>query len=188
MKNKLVEKKEGIVSRLNIFIENIYSEFKVNEKVFDDSKVLNGTKKILKYFLDTEEVFSKSCLKGYDYETLSFDIVFCDNEKIHEINREYRNKDMPTDVITFALFADSAPEERFIFDEEINLGEILISLDKTLEQAQVNGHSFSQELFFLISHGIMHLLGFDHLSEKELEYMLEQQQKSMEKVNVKIFA
>ena len=110
------------------------------------------------------------------------------NDKIHEINRDYREKDKPTDVITFALFADSDEEERFIFDDEINLGEILISLDKTQEQAQSNDHSFSEELFFLISHGIMHLLGFDHMSEKELEYMLDQQQKSMEKVNVKIFS
>ena len=176
------------MSKLNIFIENIYSEFEVDGKTFDEKKVLSGTKKILKYFLESQEVFTQSCLKDYDYKILSFDIVFCDNEKIHEINRDYREKDRPTDVITFALFADSSPEERFIFDNEINLGEILISLDKTLEQAQSNGHSFSEELFFLISHGIMHLLGFDHLSEKELEYMLEQQQKSMEKVNVKIFA
>ncbi len=174
--------------KANIFIENIYSEFKTDEKSIDEKKVLSGTKKILKFFLESEEIISQSCLANYDYKTLSFDIVFCDNEKIHEINRDYRNKDKPTDVITFALFADSAEEERFIFDDEINLGEILISLDKTSEQAQSNKHSFAEELFFLISHGIMHLLGYDHLSEKELEYMLEQQKKSMEKVNVKIYA
>lgn len=172
----------------NIFIENIYSDFKTNEGLFDEKKVLNGTKKILKYFLNSEEIIKNSCLKDYEYKTLSFDIVFCNDEKIHEINRDYRDKDRPTDVITFALFADSSEEERFIFDDEINLGEILISLDKTQEQAQNNNHSFGDELFFLISHGIMHLLGYDHLSEKELEYMLDQQQKSMEKVNVKIFS
>ena len=172
----------------NIFIENIYDDFKIDELIIDEKKVLTGTKKILKYFFDTEEILKNSCLDGYNYKTLSFDIVFCDNEKIHEVNRDYRDKDKPTDVITFALFADSAEDERFIFDEEINLGEILISLDKTKEQAQNNNHSFGDELFFLISHGIMHLLGYDHLSEKELEYMLDQQQKSMEKVNVKIFS
>ena len=175
------------MTKLNVFIENIYPDFNLEEKIIDEKKVLTGTKKILKYFLESEEIIDKSCLKGYEYKTLSFDIVFCDNEKIHEINRDYREKDRPTDVITFALFADSAEEERFIFDDEINLGEILISFDKTQEQAVSNNHSFGEELFFLISHGIMHLLGFDHLSEEELEYMLNQQQKSMEKVNVKVF-
>lgn len=174
--------------KTNIFIENIYSDFKIDDFVLDEKKILTGTKKILKYFLGSEEVLKNSCLKGYDYKTLSFDIVFCDNEKIHEINRDYREKDRPTDVITFALFADSSEDERFIFDDEINLGEILISLDKIHEQAKSNNHSFGDELFFLISHGIMHLLGYDHLSEEELEYMLEQQQKSMEKVNVKVFS
>ena len=145
-----------------------------------------GTKKILKYFLGNDEIVKKSCLNGYEYKTLCFDIVFCDNEKIHEINREYRHIDRPTDVITFALFADSDEESRFIFDDEINLGEIMISLDKTKEQAQEKEHSFGEELFFLISHGIMHLLGFDHPTEDTLGFMLDEQEKSMEKVDVKI--
>lgn len=174
--------------KANIFIENIYTDFNCDEKKIDEKKVLNGTKKILKYFLESGEIISQSCLANYDYKILSFDIVFCDNEKIHEINREYREKDRPTDVITFALFADSEEDERFIFDNEINLGEILISLDKTQEQAINNNHSFGDELFFLISHGIMHLLGFDHLTENDLEFMLNQQKKSVEKVNVKVFS
>ena len=71
---------------------------------------------------------------------------------------------------------------------EINLGEILISLDKTQEQAESNNHEFGRELFFLISHGIMHLLGYDHPTEEELNFMLFHQEKSMEKVNVKVLA
>lgn len=165
----------------NIFIENIYPDFEI-----DDKKVLLGTKKILKYFLENKDIFENSCLSKEKFKTISFDIVFCNNDKIHEINREYRQKDRPTDVITFALFADSLPEERFVFDEEINLGEIIVSLDKTFEQSKDKNHSFGEELFFLISHGIMHLLGYDHQTESELEFMLDQQGKSMEKVNVKI--
>lgn len=170
------------MTKLNIFIENIYSDFNINEK-----NVLLGTKKIIKYFLETSEVFNQSCLAEYDFKTLSFDVVFCDDKKIHEINKEYRQKDRPTDVITFALFADSSPEERFIFDDEINLGEIIVSLDKTIEQAKEKEHSFENELFFLISHGIMHLLGFDHLNDEDLTFMLNQQSKSMESVNVKVY-
>lgn len=168
---------------LNIFIENTYPAFKLDEK-----KLLLGTKKILKFFLKKTEVFGISCLNEYEFKTLSFDIVLCDNSKIHEINRDYRGKDRPTDVITFALFADSKPEERIIFDNEINLGEILISLDKTKEQAILNRHSFGDELFFLVSHGIMHLLGFDHPDENTLEFMLSYQAQSMENIDVEIYA
>ena len=171
------------MASLNIFIENIYPEKKIDEK-----KVLTGTKKIFKYFLENQTIVEKSCLSEYDYKTICFDIVFCDNEKIHEINREYRKIDRPTDVITFALFADSDKEDRFIFDNEINLGEIIISLDKTAEQAEEKKHTFGKELFFLISHGIMHLLGFDHPTEETLQFMLEEQEKSMEKVNVQIYS
>lgn len=171
------------MTKLNIFIENIYPQFSLDEK-----KVLAGAKKVMKYCLESNEVLDSSCLKSLDYNTLTFDIVFCDNTKIHEINREYREKDRATDVITFALFADSSPEERFIFDGEINLGEILISLDKTQEQAESNNHEFGRELFFLISHGIMHLLGYDHPTEEELNFMLFHQEKSVEKVNVKVLA
>lgn len=169
------------MTKSNIFIESIYPEFEVETR-----KVFVGTKKILKYFLENDEILEKSCLNNEVFKTLSFDIVFCNDEKIHEINREYRKKDRPTDVITFALFADSAPEERFVFDGEINLGEVIISLDTTLQQSKEKNHSFGEELFFLISHGIMHLLGYDHQTETELQFMLNQQGKSMEKVNVKI--
>lgn len=166
-----------MMPKINIFIENIYPRFEI-----DDKKVLTNTKKITKYFIQNTEIVEKSCLSGYIYKTLCFDIVLCDNAKIHEINRDYREKDRPTDVITFALFADSSPEERFIFDDEINLGEIFVSLDKTKEQSLEKGHSLEDELYFLISHGIMHLLGFDHNTEREYQYMMSEQSKSTEKI------
>lgn len=59
--------------------------------------------------------------------------MYCDSVKTHEINREYRNKDYPADIITFAIFADS--EDKFVFDGEINLGEVIIALDKVIEEA-----------------------------------------------------
>ena len=164
--------------KTNIFIENIYSDFKINNLVLDEKKILTGTKKILKYFLETEEVLKNSCLKDYDYKLLSFDIVFCDNEKIHEINREYREKDRPTDVITFALFADAPKEEQFVFDNEIHLGEMMISLDKIEEQAKENNVTFDDEIHYIIAHGILHLLGFDHLTEGDYNYMVEIQNRA----------
>ena len=161
---------------INIFIENTYEDF---AQKLDLAQVTNDAISMVKAFLNKQNLVDASCLKDYDFKLLYFDIVFCDNKKIHEINREYRQKDSPTDVITFAIFADSPKEERFIFDNEINLGEIIISLDKALEQSKSLDHgnnSFKEELYFLIAHGILHLLGYDHQDEKSLVEMWNIQQ------------
>ncbi len=155
---------------LNIFIENIYPDFKINEV-----EVLDNLKKITSYFLGKQEIMNNSCFIGYKFETLCFDVVLCDNHKIHEINKDYRHKDRPTDVISFAIFADSPEEERFIFDEEINLGEIIVSLDKVKEQSEEHNQSFEEELYFLLSHGVLHLFGFDHLTDEDYNFMVKAQ-------------
>jgi len=155
---------------INIFSENINSNYEIKERKF-----INTAKKVLKYYLS--EIEDSSCLKGYDYKTLSFDILYCDSIKTHEINKEYRNKDYPADIITFAIFADS--EEKFVFDGEINLGEIIIALDKVEEEAKKKGKSFDDELCFLISHGIMHLLGFDHQTEEDYNFVVGMQNKAL---------
>lgn len=166
---------------LNIFLENICENF---EPAPDMRQLTDNTKKMLAFFLDNEEWVKKSCLNGEDFKTLSFDVVFCDNEKIHEINRDYRQKDTPTDVISFAIFADSEPAERFVFDEEINLGEIIISLEKTKQQAEENSHSFLDELYFLLAHGILHLAGYDHQTEETLAEMWNMQKEMTGAINV----
>lgn len=156
----------------NIFSENIYPEWEIDEKFFIDI-----AKKILKFYLNQEEVVENSCLKGYDFDTISFDFLYCDSVKTHEINREYRNKDYPADIITFAIFADS--DEKFIFDGEINLGEVIIALDKVIEEAAKKGVTKEYELSFLISHGILHLLGFDHQTEEDYNFIMELQNKAL---------
>lgn len=158
---------------INVFIENTYSEFNV-----DEVKISDNVKKISDFIIKNEDIFSKSCLKDYKFSILSFDIVLCDNEYIHKINKEYRNKDSATDVITFAIFADSEPDERFILDEEINLGEIIVSLDKIKEQSLENNVTFDSELYYLISHGILHLLGFDHQNQDDYDFMVNNQNKA----------
>ena len=164
------------LKNIDIFIENTYENF---AQLPDLAVVTKDALEMVNNFLDNEEWVKNSCLNGYDFDLLYFDIVLCDDEKIHEINREYRQKDSPTDVITFAIFADSSPEERFIFDNEINLGEIIISLDRTLAQShdlQHGNNSFNKELYFLIAHGILHLLGYDHQDEDSLMKMWNIQQ------------
>ena len=159
----------------NIFSENIYPYWKVDENFFIDI-----AKKILDFYLS--EVLSVSCLNGYDYEVISFDFLYCDSKKTHEINREYRDKDYPADIITFAIFADS--EEKFIFDGEVNLGEVIIALDKVIEEADKKGVSKEHELAFLISHGILHLLGFDHQTEENYNFIVELQNRALEYVKI----
>ena len=81
-------------------------------------------------------IYENCCLKDYEYDTVAFDFLFCDSNKTHQINKDYRGKDYPADIITFAVFADSPVEERFVLDLEINLGEIIIGLDKIVRKQQ----------------------------------------------------
>lgn len=95
-----------------------------------------------------------------------FNIIIVDNEKIHEINREYRNVDRETDVISFAL-EDNMDVN---YKDFRLLGDIYISIDKCYEQALEYGHSRVREICFLATHGILHLLGYDHMdSDDEVE-------------------
>ena len=120
-----------------------------------------------------------------EFDTISFDILYCNGEKTHQINKEYRDKDYVADIITFAIFADTAPEERFIFDNEINLGEIILALDKITQSAQEKGVTKEEELCFLIAHGIMHLLGFDHQTEEDYNFIVEAQKLALNKIKDK---
>ena len=109
--------------------------------------------------------------------------MYCDSVKTHEINKEYRHKDYPADIITFAIFADS--DEKFVFDGEINLGEILIALDKIKEEALKKGVKDEEELAFLISHGILHLLGFDHQTEEDYNFVVALQIEALQSIGIK---
>ncbi len=163
------------MTKLNIFSENIYPDWQVDEK-----KCITVAKKILKFYM--LQVGEKTCLAGFDYDTISFDFLYCDSKKTHEINREYREKDYPADIITFAIFADS--EEKFIFDGEINLGEVIIALDKVIEEAEKKEVTKEYELAFLISHGILHLLGFDHQTEEDYNFIIDLQNRALEYVKI----
>lgn len=165
------------MTKFLVVSENIYQEWKIDEK-----KYIDIAKKILKFYLSLPEVSNSSCLNGFEYKSISFDILYCDSKKTHEINREYRNKDYPADIITFAIFADS--EEKFIFDGEINLGEVIIALDKVMEEAEKKESKKEYELSFLISHGILHLLGFDHQTEEDYNFIIDLQNRALEYVKI----
>ena len=159
---------------INIFTENIYPNWDEHTG-FDEFKVITNTRKIVDFYL--EQLTDVSCLEGFKYNTLTFDILFCDSKKTHQINKEYREKDYPADIITFAIFADD--EAKFILDEEINLGEIILALDKVKEEADKHNVSKEYELYFLIAHGILHLLGFDHQTEEDYNFVVSVQRKAL---------
>ncbi|ALS00808.1 rRNA maturation factor [Enterococcus silesiacus] len=103
-------------------------------------------------------------------------VTFMDNAGIQVINRDYRGKDVPTDVISFALEEEGEDELPIIFEDEEaafprNLGDIMISTERAVEQATEYGHSVERELGFLAVHGFLHLNGYDHMEpddEKEM--------------------
>ncbi len=164
--------------QINVFVENTYENYEI-----DEVKAYNDAIKITNFLFAQDEVMKDSCLAGEEYEQVFFDIVFMNNEEIHTVNKEYRKKDAPTDVITFAMFADSPQEERYIFDGEVHLGEIMVSLDKIEEQAKENNVSFEEELHYIIAHGVLHLLGFDHQTEPEYNFMVDYQNRAKAIVN-----
>ncbi|USK58842.1 rRNA maturation RNase YbeY [Peribacillus asahii] len=109
-------------------------------------------------------------------EGTELSVTFVDNARIQEINKEYRDKDAATDVISFAL-EEMGEEEIEIIGADMPrvLGDIIISIERTKEQAEEYGHSFDRELGFLALHGFLHLLGYDHMTESDERVMFTKQ-------------
>lgn len=106
-------------------------------------------------------------------------ITLTNNNEIHKINKEYRNVDNPTDVLSFPMYEreeiDFLRKDK-VGDEEEILGDIIISIDKVKEQSEEYGHSFERELAYLVTHGMLHLLGYDHMVEGEKKVMREREE------------
>ncbi len=113
-------------------------------------------------------------------------VTFVTNKHIQEINRDYRGKDQPTDVISFAL-EETGEDEVEIQGADLpsHLGDIIISIEKAKEQAEEYGHSFMRELGFLSVHGFLHLLGYNHMTKEEEEKMFSRQKEILEKFGLK---
>ena len=166
--------------KFNLFIENEYPGWKPNIE-----NLTTNIKNIFNYYLSVPEIANNSCLNNYTYNSIAFDFLFCTGEKTHKINLEYRNKDYPADIITFAVFADSSEDEKFVLDMEINLGEIIIAFDKVIEESEKKVISKEIELTFLISHGILHLLGFDHQTEEDFNFVVKHQKDALNSIGIK---
>ena len=135
-------------------------------------EIFNQTEEEVKE-LETVEKVLYSALEKEHMENTSFNLIIVDNNYIHELNKNYRNIDRVTDVITFALEDEDTV---IIPDEERILGDVYISLDKAKAQADEYGHSFLREICFLAVHGFYHLLGYDHMTEDDEKVMFAKQE------------
>lgn len=132
----------------------------------------------VKHIQECFKAICESTSKQLDMcEAPIFDVNIVDTQTIHKINKKYRNVDRPTDVITFAN-RDNSP----IFVEL--LGEIFICLDVAKKQAKQYHHSLQRELIFLFTHGLLHLLGYDHMNKKDEKKMFALTDKIINNANI----
>ena len=116
--------------------------------------------------------YIKFVIDKLEINSAIFNIIFVSNEEIHDINREYRNTDRVTDVISFAL----EDNEDAVFEEFRMLGDIYIAIDVAYDQAIEYNHSREREVCFLATHGLLHLLGYDHMTLEEEKEMFGKQE------------
>lgn len=139
-----------------------------------------------------EEIVKKVISKCYEEENLLdskliITITFTTPEEIHKINKEYRQVDRPTDVLSFPMFERKELEEKIEkqdFEHEDVLGDIIISIEKVKEQAIEYGHSFERELSYMIVHGFYHLMGYDHIKEEDKKEMRPKEDKILNELKI----
>lgn len=133
-------------------------------------------------------------LEDCPYE-IELNIILSDNNGIWEINKTYRNMDKPTDVLSFPMIEYETPSDFSSLEDssleyfhpetgELLLGDIIVSVEKVMEQAKEYGHSLKRELAFLIAHSMMHLCGYDHINEEERLVMEEKQEEILKRLHI----
>lgn len=144
----------------NLHGKKVEFDFSVRKVI---NSILRTVKKLEK--LETEHMIS---------------FILVDNETIHQINKDYRNIDRPTDVISFATIDSSITREL-----SYELGDIYISIDKVYEQAAAYNHSVMREFAFLVTHGTLHLLGYDHIEYDAEQEMFKKQEEVLSILDIK---
>ena len=148
--------------------------------------------------IDYKKIAETVINAALDYELCPYEaeisLTLVDNAGIHSINKEFRNIDRPTDVLSFPMIEYENPGEFDFLEEcddcfnlesgELILGDIIISLDKVEEQADAYGHSVTREYAFLIAHSMLHLMGYDHMSEDEASVMEKKQREILEGLGI----
>lgn len=135
-----------------------------------------------------KKVFDK-CFEEEKIEDskLYITVTFTNHENIQKINKEYRNIDKATDVLSFPMFEkkelENKIQEKDFVHEDI-LGDIVISIEKVKEQAKEYGHSFERELSYMLVHGFYHLMGYDHIEEEDKKEMRQKEEKILEQLKI----
>lgn len=111
-------------------------------------------------------------------------VVLVDDEYIRELNFQYRDKDTATDVLSFAMEESTGDEPEFGWDQDNILGDIIISVDTAERQAEEYGHSFVREMAYLTTHGMLHLLGYDHENEDDRSIMRQKEEEVLSILNI----
>lgn len=172
----------GIFERMNM---GILFEKEVDEEIaFDYEELLS---KVIE-----AAVASEKC--PYACEV---NLTLTDNDGIRRLNQEFRELDVPTDVLSFPMVdyegagdfshLDTPEAKNMYFNlesEELLLGDIVISLERAKEQAQEYGHSLERELAFLTAHSMLHLMGYDHIEDEEREVMEQKQEQILQKLGI----
>lgn len=142
-------------------------------------EIFNESNKEIKEISKLEE-YMKFVVRKLEIEKGIFNIIFVDNDIIHKINKEYRKVDRVTDVISFAL--EDNPD--IVYDDFRLLGDIYIAIDVAYDQAIEYNHSREREVCFLATHGVLHLLGYDHMTEEEEKEMFGLQEELLQEYGI----
>lgn len=139
----------------------------------NEYKIYNNTNYEIKDEIKSMKKILKRALKSEKIKNASFNVILIDDKEITKINKMYRKKNKPTDVISFAL--EDNKESISAYNKRI-LGDIYISVETAKKQAKEYNHSLKRELCFLSVHGLLHLLGYDHIEEKDEKIMFKKQE------------
>lgn len=144
-----------------------------NQEVIEyDDKLIKLLNRVVEKSLEVENIVGD----------IEVSLSFVDNNEIKELNRNFRDKDKETDVLSFPQYEN----KEFILQENniVVLGDIVISLEKAKEQAKEYGHSFEREVAFLTSHSMFHLLGYDHDTEENTKLMRSKEERVLELLDI----
>lgn len=143
-------------------------------------EIFNETEEKIKE-IDKLEKYMNFVVDKLDLKQAMFNIIFVSSEEIHKINKEYRNVDRTTDVISFAL----EDNKDITYKDFRLLGDIYIAIQIAYQQAKEYNHSEEREVCFLATHGLLHLLGYDHMKEEDEKIMFEKQKELLDAYEIK---
>ncbi|ACM60374.1 putative rRNA maturation factor [Caldicellulosiruptor bescii] len=156
---------------MKIFIQNQQDKVDIDQHI---SKIIEES------IVNTIKVFLEE-------ENFEISVLIVDNSFIKELNRNYRNVNKETDVLSFPIFEfknGKLLEDIVIMEDEIPLGDIVISIEKAAQQAKEFGHSLEREIAYLTVHSVLHLLGFDHIEEDDRKVMREYEEQILQSMGL----